>query len=249
MSEWDEAKAAAEKGGDSNFIRLVEDRSSVVVAICGKPHIRRLFWNESAETFDPYTDAHKAAGARLTERFVVNAYVPAENAMKIMEFSKTAFKIVLQVKEKYGLEKWLFEVERSGAKGYNKTTYTVLPEKEIDSALRKTIAALPLHDLVKACEDGGDAATDMSSHDKKANGTNGAHAAAPAAPAIITPAQVALLVPRLKAMPKARIDEFLAKFKTAKVKEMHAEHFTTAVALLDEWEGVSLEAAEVDPFG
>ncbi|MFB3852576.1 MAG: hypothetical protein ACE148_01995 [Vicinamibacterales bacterium] len=56
---------------------------------------------------------------------MLNFYVPAENAMKVIEGGTVWFKDVLKIRDKYGLDKWLFEIERHGEAGSPKTTYSL----------------------------------------------------------------------------------------------------------------------------
>lgn len=130
-------------------IRLANDGDKVVGAFCGEPFAREVVWTgERYETYDAavYTDK------RPSLRVMLNFYVPAESAMKIIEGGTAWFKDVVRVRDKYGLGKWLFEIVRHGEPGDRKTTYSILPEEQIDPRMRATIAACPLHDLAEPPE-------------------------------------------------------------------------------------------------
>jgi len=126
------------------FIRLTGDGDKVIGAFCGEPFPREVVWTgDRYETFDP--DVH--TDKRPSLRVMINFYVPAEQDMKVIEGGTVWFKDVLKVRDKYGLDKWLFEVERHGEAGDPKTTYTILPEEKLDDAHKAEIAGAGLHDL------------------------------------------------------------------------------------------------------
>jgi hypothetical protein len=56
--------------------------------------------------------------------------------MKVMEGGTMWLRDVLTVKEKYGLEKWLFEIARVGKPKDPKTKYVILPDERIDERMR-----------------------------------------------------------------------------------------------------------------
>lgn len=149
---WDHAAGMADKYANSGgiFIRLTGDGDKVVGAFCGEPFPRDVVWNgERYEDFDP--DAH--AGKRPSLQIMLNFFVPAENAMKIIEGGVNWFRDVLNVRDKYGLDRWLFEIKRSGGAGDPKTVYSVLPEEKIDAEMRRRIEAAALHDLGAIAEE------------------------------------------------------------------------------------------------
>jgi hypothetical protein len=173
--------------------------------------------------------------------------------MQIWEMSNDTFKDVVALIEKYGPNRPI-EVKREGTG--TKTVYRALPEKDdISADLAAEIAKAEKHDLKK---DDDDESTDMSSHDKKANGANGAATAATNAPggsdapATITKEQAKPLADRIKVLEKAKIDKFLETFKVAKIKDVLATDYAKACALVDELEGKKAApppaAVEVDPF-
>jgi hypothetical protein len=186
--------------------------------------------------------------------------------VKIWECNNKAFTDICKVKEKFGLDAYFFEVERNGKKGDSKTSYTILPEVKIDDATKKLIAAAKLHDLEKA--DAGDESTDLSSHDKHAKGTNGTAtagdlsgvvraaqtpppAAAPlapppaASPETIDPETSSRIIGRLKALPREKIEAFLARFGIAQIKLLKRADVATAETWLSDAEG---KPAAIDPF-
>jgi hypothetical protein len=57
------------------------------------------------------------------------------------------FRDLVHVRSKYGLENWAFELKRNGAAKDPKTTYSILPERQLTDEERRAFAELALHDL------------------------------------------------------------------------------------------------------
>jgi hypothetical protein len=184
---WDKAKETADsyKSGGM-FLRLADDGEKFVGAFVGEPCVRELFYDEKTKTYEKYSPAHKEAGKKPSAKFSINVYQPAKKgekgaeprACRIFEMSAITFKDLLKVKEKYGLDKWMFEVSREGKKGSSKTTYHILPEEKLSAEEREEIEALiggkeegwQLHDLdevIAGASDDDDDKTDLGSADKK----------------------------------------------------------------------------------
>lgn len=141
---WEMADKHANSGGI--FVRLANNGDKIVGAFCGEPYAREVIWTgERYEQFDENNIAHQ--GKRPSLRVMLNFYVPTEGAMKVIEGGTVWFKDVLRVRDKYGLDKWLFEIERHGDAGDPKTTYSILPEEKLDDEMRARIAAAEAHDL------------------------------------------------------------------------------------------------------
>jgi hypothetical protein len=170
-------------------------------------------------------------------RVAINLYVPAEKALKVYEMGTVVFKDLLKVRGKYGLEKWAFEIERHGAKNSNKTTYTILPEHKLDDAMQEEIAQLELHDLEKVTRRGESDSeqAEFDSYEQKPD-------------ALVEPAVVEQMLPRLKLLPRESLDRFLTKFSVQRVKELKAGDQGTALEFLAELEAEQQSAQEVDPF-
>lgn len=252
MTTWDEAKKRSDEGaGPGIFIRLADDGDKFVGAFVGEPHLRDLVWDQKTNRYRDITAEDKAAGIKPSPRYILNVYVPAEKALKIYEMNNNTFKAIINVREKFNLTEWYFEVKRNGKKNDTKTTYQILPETKIPNDDLKAIAGLKLHDLKKARDD-GDASTDLNSHDNK-GATNGA-AAAPATPAAPTEpeaisAETALaVVTRLKALPKEKVQEYLTTFNVKTIKATRKSDEAKALAFLDTAEGKPAASPEADPF-
>ncbi|HHQ42547.1 MAG TPA: hypothetical protein ENK20_09700 [Chromatiales bacterium] len=225
---WDHAASMADKHANSGgiFIRLTSNGDKVIGAFCGEPFPREVVWTgERYETYDPEVHTDK----RPSLRVMLNFYVPAEGAMKVIEGGTVWFKDVLKVRDKYGLDKWLFEIERHGEAGDPKTTYTILPEEKLTAAQKEEIDSLGLHDLAAlVAGDGGDDDPPIDAE------------------------TAAELVARLKALPRADVDTFLEQFGVQRVRELKASHEAAARELLGGLEARARRKAapreEVDPF-
>lgn len=253
MSGWDKAQERSKQVADGIFVKF-DDGDKVIVTFCGEPHVEELFWNQKLSKYEAF-DAKTHSG-NSTPKYKLNVFVWSKKAsgsdkvetiekMQIVEVNNNTFKDVLKARDKYGLDKWSFEMERSGKKGDTKTTYSVLPEAQMNDEQIKKVAAAKLHDLAKS-KDEGDGDTDMNSHDKKKG-------EAPKGDATITPEQSAALVARLKVLPREKLQPFLQKFGVAQVKAIKASDFEAATKAVDELEGKPAAAppaapAEADPF-
>jgi hypothetical protein len=171
-----------------------------------------------------------------------NFFVPTENAMKGIEGGATWFKDVTKVRDKYGLDAYLFEIERHGAAGNAKTSYSLLPEEPIGDELRARIAAAELHDLERLVSGEGD-------QEPAARETRGPAKGAALSAGPIDPRIAGELVARLKALPRSDVDEFLAKLGTKRVRDIKVSDEARARSLLEQYEAKARASSEeVDPF-
>jgi hypothetical protein len=237
---WDDAQKLADKhsgSGSGHFVRLVNDRDKIIGAFVGDPLPREVHW--TGERYDECTGAGCAPcgeGKRPSLRVSMNFYVPAERAMKIIEGGVTWFKDLLKARDKYGLDKWLFEVERHGAAGDTKTSYTILPEEKLSGEIIAEIEAARPHDLAKVV--GGEGGDRFDSYDRR----GGSQA--------IDGRAASALVERLKALPRDAVDLFLSKFSIQRVRDLKASDQAAAAAFIESLERKHGGAtAEVDPFG
>jgi hypothetical protein len=223
---WNQAAGMADKHTNSSglFVRLTGDGDKIVGAFCGDPLAREVVWNgERYETFD--SDIHH--GKKPSLRVSINFFVPAENDIKVIEGGTVWFKDLLKVRDKYGLENWLFEIERHGEAGNPKTKYTILPEKKLTAEQIEVIAGFDLHDL-KSLVEGG------SGDDPPIDAETAAQ-----------------FVTRLKALPRSDVDTFLSQFKVQRVRDLRQSDVEPANHLLGALEARSrrqTQQAEIDPF-
>ena len=226
---WDHAAGMADKHGNSTglFVRLSANGDTVVGAFCGDPFAREVVWNGTR--YEPYdTDVH--VGKRPTLKVSLNFYVPAEGAMKVIEGNTSWFKDVRKVRDKYGLDTWLFEIERHGEPNDPKTTYTILPEEKLTVAHKEEIAELGLNDLESLL--GGDGGSD----DPPIDGETAAE-----------------LTERLKALPRSAVNTFLQQFRVQRIRDLRMSDVEAARQLVGGLEARARRQetstqTEVDPF-
>jgi len=235
---WDAAKGLADKHASSGgvFVRLSNDGDKVVGAFCGEPFAREVLWTgEKYETYDPKNPEHQLEGKRPSLRVALNFYVPSENVMKVIEVGTQTFKDILRCRDKYTLTGWLYEIERHGEARSSRTTYSVLPEKQIDSELRGKLERAELNDLPSLV---GDAPREGSSTKdaKKESSPEGT----------IDVATASGIIGRMKALPRDSVDQLLARFQVQRVREVRAVDVPALLAELSRLEGG--ETGEVDPF-
>lgn len=223
---WDNTAALSNKILEASgiYVRLVNDGDKVVGVFCGQPFGRTVHWaGTSYEECAGNDCAHCAAGTRATLRVACNFYVLADRAMKIIEGGARWFDDVLNVRKKYGVADWAFEIARRGAANSPKTTYAILPDVRLDSAQRAQIAAVKLHDL----------AADAASAAREAFGTG--ESSTPAASNEVDGTIVAANVARelhesLKALPRVDVAAFFTKFGIDRVSQLKAADIEQARA-------------------
>lgn len=241
MGAWEDAAALAKKHqGTGKYLRLQNDGDKEVLAFLGEPLAREVIWNEKDETYDPAPPGAEKASLRVS----INVYSVTAKKVQIFEMSIMVFQTMLAVKEKYGLANWYFEVKRSGAAKSPKTTYSILPEKNIPDADKADLAKLELFDLKKDAEEG--------SSDKAA--TAGSNGATPAGGVTLDQEVGNQIVAKLKELPNSAtaVAEFLATFNVKKIRDVPKSRQDEALALVEKLCGASKPAAapaEVDPFG
>jgi hypothetical protein len=241
---WDRARSLAEQHANQGgiFVRLTNNGDKIVGAFCEEPFAREVVWTgERYETYDPAVHTDK----RPSLRVMLNFFVPDEDAMKVIEGGTVWFKDVLKVRDKYGLDKWLFEIERHGESGDPKTTYSILPEEKIDDGMRARIAAAEPHDLAAI----GNGESDAGDAKAKAPGGSQASTARRTPNGPIDPRAAGELVALLKALPRSDVDAFLAEFGIQRVRDLPASQEAAARAYIAKRTADQAPAAtEIDPF-
>ncbi|HWN71916.1 MAG TPA: hypothetical protein VNM90_29960, partial [Haliangium sp.] len=228
---------------------LANDGDKVVGVFVGEPLAREVVWTgeKYLDVKSPDAEKYLKKGRSSSLRVAMNIYVLAENAVKVYEMGATVFKDVFKLRDKYGLDTWAFEIERHGGKGDNKTSYTILPEQRLDDAMRRKIAQLELHDLEKVLsntEDGdaGDEERGFDSYEDKQDAPKDKRDRP------IDSAILEQVMPRLKVLPRERIDEFLKQFKVQRVKDLRAGDHTAVLEFLSRIEAARQPPREIDPF-
>jgi hypothetical protein len=238
---WNAAEELTEKHMNANsglFVRLANDRDKVVGVFLGEPYARETHWiGERYELCTGEGCRLCAEGTRASLRVALNLYVPAEGQVKVMEGSASWFKDVMKARTKYGLDKWMFEIERQGAAGDPKTKYSILPEEKIDPGLAAHLGTLQLHDLTKAIA--GDKKSAPIGGNAKVD-------------ALIDMGSASHLIGRLKSLPREAVDTFLEKFGVDRVRDLKVSEEKAALTALASLEAKYLgqqgQTEEIDPF-
>ena len=238
-SGWDHAQGMADKhsgSGSGLFVRLANNGDKIVGAFVGEPYAREVHWGgERYEECPAEGCGFCGEGKHPSLRVSMNLFVPADGDVKIIEGGVTWFKDLMKVRDKYGLGKWMFEIERHGEAGDPKTTYTILPEEQLTKAQLKELDGLRLHDLPKVVSGGEDG---FDSYDKGSSKAIDSRTASE-------------LMPRLKALPRAALDTFLAELGIQRVRDLKASEEKKAQALLERLEAENKpeeEDTSIDPF-
>ncbi|NNC19531.1 hypothetical protein HJC22_27825 [Corallococcus exiguus] len=232
------AKQHEQQGGA--WLKLANDGDIAVVVFLGEPHPREVVFLDNK--FVPFDEKLKAQGHKPSLRVALNVAVYGTREVKVMEQASTFFTNLLQVRAKYGLETWAFEVKRHGAAKDPKTTYSLLPEKQLSPAEVTDFQALRLHDLPKLYAAEAAAAASSTSP------------AATSSPKAGEPVDVKLaqaMATALKALPREAVDRFLQKFGVQRIRDLPASKGELARAFVDSLvaEYSAESVADVDPFG
>lgn len=227
---WDRTAHMADKHANQGgiFVKLADDGDKVVGAFCGDPHPREVVW--TGEAYEPYDEANPAhKGKRPSLKVLLNFYVPAEGAMKVIEVNSTTFRDLLKIRDKYGLASWVFEIERNGKARDPKTKYSILPEHQIDASLRAAIDAAQLHDLAS-----------FASGDNEGDAEDGP----------ITEAAAEQLMAALRKLPRSAVDAFLVELGVQRIRDVRMSELGRARELLGRLEAKHAPKApvEIDPF-
>jgi hypothetical protein len=252
---WEHAKQMAERHTSTTFLRLTNDGDKVVGVFVGEPLAREVVWTgeKYLDAKSPEAEKYLKKGRSSSLRVAMNIYVLAENVVKVYEMGATVFKDVFKLRDKYGLDTWAFEIERHGGKGDNKTSYTILPEQRLDDAMRRKIAQLELHDLEKVLSSTDDSDGDEeqgfdSYEDKQDTPKDKRDTPAGKRDRLIDSAVLEQVMPRLKVLPRERLDEFLKQFKVQRVKDLRAGDHTAVLEFLSRIEAAMQPPREIDPF-
>lgn len=246
-SMWQQTEEMAKKHdqGGSLWLKLAADGDKAVVVFLGEPHPREVAFVDGK--YVDVDEKMKTAGVKASLRVALNVALYDSKEVKVLEQGVMFFKDLVRVREKYGLEKWAFEIQRHGAAKDPKTTYSILPEHQLSAEQQKAFQALPQHDLENLYsgegESGGKRGQSLDSFDKKAETkSDGA----------ISPNVAQGLVTALKALPREATDKFLAKFGVQRIKDLPASQVEKARAFVEQLQTESAASAatetEVDPF-
>lgn len=240
-SNWQRTEEMAKKHdqGSSTWLKLGNDGDKAVIVFLGEPHAREVCFVDGK--YQQFDDKLKAQGLKPSLRVALNVAVYDTKELKVLEQGVTFFKDLVRVREKYGLEKWAFEIQRHGAAKDPKTTYSILPEHQLTPEQLKEFQALKLQDLEKLYSgEGAGSGDSLGSYDRKDDGTVDASTAQ-------------ALAAQLKTMPREAVDRFCKKFNVSRIKDLPSAQLEKARAFLEvlatEFAAPAAAATpETDPF-
>jgi hypothetical protein len=188
----------------------------------------------------PFDDKLKAQGLKPSLRVAYNVALYDTKEVKVLEQGIVFWKDIVQVRAKYGLDKWAFEIQRHGAAKDPKTTYSILPEHQLTPEEQKAFQALPQHKLERMyAEDGAGGNGALGSYDAKKGGET------------IDAKTAQSIAVVLKGLPKEAVDRFCKKFDVTRIKGLQASQVEKAVAFLDVLEAefkAAKDGGDADPY-
>jgi hypothetical protein len=242
-SMWQQTEEMAKKHdqGGSLWLKLLNDGDKAVVVFLGEPHPREVAFIDGK--YVEVDEKMKAEGHKASLRIALNVALYDSQEVKVLEQGVMFFKDLVRVREKYGLDKWAFEVQRHGAAKDPKTSYSLLPEHQLTAEQQKTFLALAQHDLARlySGEGGGPGggSSSLDSYDQKSNG-------------VIEPKVAQAIATELKALPREAVDRFLEKFSVQRIKDLPVSQVQKARAFVEQLQGEfaapQASDTEIDPF-
>ncbi len=237
-SMWDRTQELAKQHDQDagHWLKLQNNGDRALVVFLGEPFPREVCFIDNK--YVTFTDKLKTEGYRSSLRIAFNVALLDTKEVKVLELGVVFFKDVVAVREKYGLEKWAFEVKRNGAPKDPKTTYSILPERQLTPEEQRAVGALVLHDLEKLYSERPVEDKPLNSFDKKAAQS-------------VDPKTAQGIYVALKSLPREAVNRFLAKFGIEKVKDLPTSQLERAkayVEILLEETSSSQARPEKDPF-
>lgn len=234
MAGWDELEKNIKEGGGGKFTRLKNDGDRIVGIFSGEGEFEEKYWDEKEKKFLPYTEELRAKGAKVNSSYTFNFLIigrgDAANAPKdcppeptILQLNRAGAANVIRARNKYGLDSWIYEVQRVGKERDQKLTYTLAPEIALgkiedikDEAKRATYIAwvAGTHETLKRF----DLKKEMSRDDGEDGAGAGSDAAASSTPVSPTDeigtdsTEYKLIKERAGSISRAMLDELFAKF-------------------------------------
>ncbi|HEY3447289.1 MAG TPA: hypothetical protein VGK67_13030 [Myxococcales bacterium] len=224
---WAQTEELAKKHdqNSSTWLKLANDGDKAKVVVLGDPFPREVCFADGK--YMPFDEKLKAEGHKPSLRVAFNVAMLDTKEVKVLEQGVVFFKDLCQVREKYGLDKWAFEIRRNGAAKDPKTTYSILPEHQLTPAQQEEFKKLALHDLAALYQ-----------------GTATAEAPAP-----IDEKTAQSLTVVLKSLPKEAVERFCKKLGVARIREIPSAQVQMAIDVLDALEAeFKPKPVEVDPF-
>ena len=116
-----------EKSTDERFLRLEEDGDKARVFFAGTPYHRYVYW-DGQQTREWTEDCVQQKKLRVSQNVITCQIEKGKLEIlsaKVLEQGKRFFQNVSKRDKKYGINNWVFEIERSGNKGDTDTIYNI----------------------------------------------------------------------------------------------------------------------------
>ena len=222
------------RSGDNKWLKLREDGETAIVAFLGTPHPREVCFMDGR--YVPFTDELKAAGHKSSLRVALNVVNPQTGELRVFEMSGMFYGSLFELLQKRPADKWVFEVQRHGAPRSPKTTYSVIPERELTADEQAAFAKVGLIDLEALYGDNQPAPRPLDSFDRK--------------PTPISAQDAQDLADALKALPQDVVQRFCLHFGVSRIKDLPADRVAEAFAFIRQAPAVPATDSNhnVDPF-
>lgn len=126
-------------------LKLNNDGDRAVVGFLGEPYAFEVCFVNGRSV--PFDEPLRLEGRKPALRFAWNVAAPHTGEVMVWECGRSMYKVIAELRARYPLDSWLYEIERHGVARDPRTTYTVAPKKHLDAFERRALAALPLYEL------------------------------------------------------------------------------------------------------
>ncbi len=142
---WNDIDEAMKKFSTGKFLRLADDGDKAVVVFLGDPKKREIAYIDGGIV--PAADAPK--GAKTSMKIEMNVAHITETGMEVKIYSMgiKTYSLLKNIRNKYGLDAWSFEITRSGKAKSTDTSYSILPETKLSPEEKEELMQLELFDL------------------------------------------------------------------------------------------------------
>src|SRR5262245_34568448 len=122
---WQRTQELAKKHDQGGaWVKLANDGDKVRGVFLGEPLPREVCFVDGK--YVPFTEKLKAQGVKASLRVAYNFALIDTKEVKVLEQGVVFFKDLYEAREKYGLDKTVFEIRRHGAANDPKTTYSIM---------------------------------------------------------------------------------------------------------------------------
>ncbi len=225
-----------EKSSDERFLRFEEDRDKAQVFFAGTPYSRYVYW-DGKQTREWSEDCGQKKNLRMAQNVIICKVEKGKLeilSVKVLEQGRRFFQNVRKRDRKYGIQNWIFEIERFGKKGDLATNYDLQAEYELSDKDKEKLMSMKLFDLAKFYAELGDGDSDNNQRSQPDNQEE-SEKEDDDADTIITDEQSKELIRLLKTFdnPEATGRKVVKEFGIKKVKELRKAQFNKALKYMD----------------